>query len=627
MKLKNLISIFTCFIISILSFLSVLVVLESNNSNTTLSFALDHTVDANVQNEQDNSLYFIDLELVSSDQNYIYIYDKSDNTIKIIDKQTNSFAESANRFKIEGITQMLALDNVLLLYNKDSNTFTCLQKTQGVFSQIEFDYSLITTLDSFDSLQAVKIGASYYLLLTPSDLTSTFEVCKLNYDNQKLSVETSVTFTIDSPSISGYSDAKVFAIEDAESTNMIVSLVSSSNDIISCEVDVTKQVTPYQTVTSFAFTSGQLEQGEDIVSIDWCQVLGNQTICIITNKNIRFYDIEFSDAGINLTHKDQLLINIDSDFDIYNSSVDDATIALISKQNQLVEYYDMSSEQNITQPTTIVNPTLNVEYHTYEDFEYLGISSNTPLLETPYSRTAITTIEEDSNVVVIGYAVDQNLDIVSGWKYCLVTIDNKNYYGFISDLNTYQLSQTTYSKNYITVLAFTRLMSHPSTIVDDVNSVLQTIPSSSRLEVLDSICDYTASSSEYLLVKVNNDQVGFIERSRIIAPGNSTHKIITNAKVVRNNAKIFTGADLERKVIMELNEGHRVQIVGSRDTVTNYTMIKFNDQDGNEITGYIYTYNVQPDSWTMLQIIGIFLISINIVLLAIIIAVKNKATR
>ena len=167
----------------------------------------------------------------------------------------------------------------------------------------------------------------------------------------------------------------------------------------------------------------------------------------------------------------------------------------------------------------------------------------------------------------------------------------------------------------------------PSVIEDDLNTQIRVIPNSSRLEVLSPICDYSSLNTKYLLVRVNGTDVGFIDRSRIIESSSLEDRIIPNATVLRNNSEIFTSTSEDRETILMLNKGARVKVIGKRDTITNFTLVTFNDEEGNVYTGYIYTYNLEADTWTMLQIIGMLLVTINVILLIVIICIKNKVTR
>ena len=54
-------------------------------------------------------------------------------------------------------------------------------------------------------------------------------------------------------------------------------------------------------------------------------------------------------------------------------------------------------------------------------------------------------------------------------------------------------------------------------------------------------------------------------------------------------------------------------------------MITFNDEYGNEFTGYILTDSLGSDSWTTMQIIGCILIAINIGLLILILKFKKNS--
>ena len=65
-------------------------------------------------------------------------------------------------------------------------------------------------------------------------------------------------------------------------------------------------------------------------------------------------------------------------------------------------------------------------------------------------------------------------------------------------------------------------------------------------------------------------------------------------------------------------------IEGKRDTKTGFTFIRYNDEYGNELTGYIATDYIESNSWTTMQIIGCILIAINVGLLILILIFKKN---
>ena len=86
---------------------------------------------------------------------------------------------------------------------------------------------------------------------------------------------------------------------------------------------------------------------------------------------------------------------------------------------------------------------------------------------------------------------------------------------------------------------------------------------------------------------------------------------------------VYLTAQENSPVIYRLNKNYRVRINGTRDIKTGYTSITFNDEYGNEFTGYIKTDTVGADSWSTLQIIGCVLIAINSGLLILILLFRK----
>ena len=100
--------------------------------------------------------------------------------------------------------------------------------------------------------------------------------------------------------------------------------------------------------------------------------------------------------------------------------------------------------------------------------------------------------------------------------------------------------------------------------------------------------------------------------------------IKTNATILKDGTKVYSEASKNSEVKMELQKDKMVYVDGVRDTKTGLTKIIFNDEFGNEITGYIETDYVKTNSWSTLQIVGCVLIAINTGLLVLILIFKKE---
>ncbi len=283
------------------------------------------------------------------------------------------------------------------------------------------------------------------------------------------------------------------------------------------------------------------------------------------------------------------------------------------------------------------NPKIEIEYKAETEFVYQSTTESTELFEYPWSATSLVTIEKDTDLIFIGIGKINTFDgkklTISDHNYCLYTFNGKNYLGYVkvSNLaNKKVIDVETYPYPIFKVIPNTNLYSLPTKVLNDkitstmTSTIIQKIRDNSRVEILDVICNYTSNNQVYLKVKVNNEAEGYIEQSSIIAPSDRVDFVITNCSVKENGTKVYIDPDINSTVIYILDNGYRVRINGARNTQTGYTHITFNDEYGNEFSGYIVTDYLTTDSWSTLQIIGLVLIAITLGLLILILIFRKK---
>ena len=126
-------------------------------------------------------------------------------------------------------------------------------------------------------------------------------------------------------------------------------------------------------------------------------------------------------------------------------------------------------------------------------------------------------------------------------------------------------------------------------------------------------------------VQVNKNQVGYIDAKCIRKPSDVKNFVITNATIQKDDTTIYLSDSLDSTTLsFKLDKGKTVRINGVRNTKTGLTSITFNDEYGNEFSGYIETDYIKSDSWSTLQIIGCVLIAINIGLLVLILIYRKN---
>lgn len=605
----------------LLSFIFVSTMFLAGGWRDSLSFSSASSF--NAEENVDDTLFMINVDLVQVGEHSIFIYDENDHMIKVIDKQTLNFKTTNNHLKISGVTDLIYFNEHLLVFINNGQDFKCFDA--HTLEELEVEHSFLT-LQTSKYREIAKIGSSYYMILCPENVFSEkFELAKIELSSSLITFSSPSTFSISNGfanSISDYSG--IYACENDGS--LVLMLIS--DEIFALNIDPAVQYVDSE-ITNLIQVTGVTNVNE-IVNISEVSI-GNPKesyLCITSLLKTQLYKLSIGLSGISLEAVEQTRIEIDELFILSSADAYSSTLALVSNLGQKVQYINFDKNEDQISYTTEErkNPEVASTIFGPDSFEYHYAIRETALKESPYSKDALVMIGQNHHLVVIGKGQSNNED-VHGWYYCLYSNGQENYYGYVSGVDIYFLNETTYDHNYITVLTHTNLYRLPSKISDETNTVLRVIPDNSRLEVLSTLNDYSSLNTKYLLVKVNNQTVGFIDRDRVVGVDENTELVLTNAKVMRNNSEIFASTDENRETIMTLNKGARVKVIGKRDTISNFTQICFNDEEGNEIEGYIYTYNLEYDAWSTLQIIGVVLIVINVLLLVVIIIIKNKVTR
>lgn len=572
----------------------------------------------------EDSMFLIDIDYLFVDNEFVYVYDNSDKTIKIIDSNTGAFKKQNNHFReIEGVKAFVALSNNLIMLT-DNNSLKVASLDTLRHLSVNCD---IENMQNFKDMKLITSGSKQLLLLCPKNpAEAEFVIANIDINDTSVNITTKSSFSVSGTYSSQISDYKsIFASTDGNALTIMFVTVSN---IFSIYVDLSS-VSNVTTITEAKAFKGGLELSlSEVLNLSIVTFSGKEKAIVTTKNKIEFYDLTLEPTRSTFNLDENYVIEIEQDFDATNACGNNAIIALSSRQNQVLRVFTLNElEGGFLAQSELKNPEITINELDMSNFEYLTLTDDINLLETPFSRESIINIPKDSHIAIIGTAVDQNGQGIIGWRYCMYTAGNKNYYGFVEDINTANLEKTTYEKKYVLVIARSELYSMPSLIVDERSKVVTKIQESSRLEVLSSLDDYTGGNEQYLLVKVNGDKVGFVRRSRILEFNATEDRIVTNANIISNDVQVFTTTGSDKQTILRLSKGSRVRVVGRRNEIPNYTKITFNDEEGNVYTGYVYTYNISADSWSTVQIIGMILVAVNVILLVVIVLLKNRLTR
>ncbi len=587
----------------------------------------------------DISLFFVTPSLVRVHGDLLYVYDSADETIKILDSKTNNYVTENSHYRAK-TDDILFFENIMLIFSKEDASIIARERTEEGFKEFDFNFSSLTTLESCKSLHVVALNGVSYLLLCPENIQEgTFEIAKLtkSEDESEITLSDYKSFTPQSAPISNYTASQVAVVDEK-----IAVFFANSSSIVSISLDPTGDLSSVGQAISVGGIPA-FEAGETILSLSMVNY-PSPCLALSTNKNIMFYNIV---SNQSITEDASKKIALDDDFNLVDISGADSIIGLVSKEMKALKYYILSGDEPTCQ--TKVNEAIELVINGEESFDYRHTSEEITMLKTPFGNPSepsdvVATITADSDLAIIGYGKYQSTgEAVHGWDYCMYSSGTSNYYGYVFNFPLRDLEDTTTDQTYITVQPNTIVYSLPSTNLDPVeeadagikNTIVARItsPSSTRLKILSTVFDYSFTSGnrevKFFRVGINEDgsQVGYIDRDMVRNTTSITDRIIPNATVMKDNSQIFVEKDSTSDVIMTLNKNHRVKVIGKRDTISNLTHVKFNDQEGNEIEGYIYTYNLEADSWNMVQMIGILLIAINVILLIVIVCIKNRVTR
>lgn len=357
------------------------------------------------------------------------------------------------------------------------------------------------------------------------------------------------------------------------------------------------------------------------------------------NEIIKLYSFKLESGTDTITYSTQFPC-INSKYIIFNknyySYVDDIEQKLYFTQ---VDNKGTADEPNFTGETNVIdNPNYNINYLSVDNFVYKKAKKLTELFEDPWGANSTILVSKDYNIIKIGSAVLDNGTSISDYDYCLFTNENTNYCGFIKTIDLEEKQQISVAeagyKPRVSVWPKTTLYSLPTTVLKGkignedcllVSKKLLEIEDNSELEVLDILCDYTANNTKMLKVKVNGNEIGYIEAKCVRNPANVVDFVITNATIKKDNTTVYLSPKSDATTLtFKLNAGKNVRINGNRNTKTGFTSITFNDEYGNEFTGYIATDYIKADAWSTLQIVGCILIAINIGLLILILLYKKN---
>lgn len=348
-------------------------------------------------------------------------------------------------------------------------------------------------------------------------------------------------------------------------------------------------------------------------------------------QNTQIYSFNIGDGANTYFEKKSYVSVSNSPYILANNDY------LIYPEGQTIHYDKISLNQGSysTEGDSISNPQLEIDYFEDANFVYKTAYVETPVLDNPWDAEPIISIPQGADLIQIGSSsVSTNGYQIEDYVYCLFTTNNKNFTGYVKiedirdkqpiDVSEYRFKPT------VTVFAGTKLYSLPTKVISNTLITTETYPSVVReieanlkVQIIDTICEYTANNATLVKVKVGND-VGYIDCNSVISPQERVDFLTTNAIVKCDGTKVYATASTDSSVDDILNKNKTIQIIGKRNAENGFTYIMYNDEYGNVLDGYVKTDNIETVTWTTLQIVGCVLIAINIGLLILILVFKKR---
>lgn len=603
--------------------------------------------------------------------NKIYFIDSGDKLLKIYDINEAEF--DSNYVDLAGLNILdvcICNSSLYLLVNK-TNYNTVVEIKLDNLTKYEFDSQI-----QLDAIYNILHVTNTSLKDNEGDAEDSKKYFLFTFSSSNYNVKSKVALlTEDFNMVSGF-PIEIDFDDTSNSTNLIKTLNFVDSDgktyllfvyntkIIYYSVNYLSSLSDLkdQKITNKSFTipssSGETQEGTGLSQnesiVEACiTTFGEKSYLAISYKDIednseclRLYSFNLNAGTDTQVRAFELEIEC---FNTRYALVNEDYVAFSSTQEQTLNYIKFNSSDSaitttVSQP--IENPSCEVTYISMENFEYKKVNTVTDIFENPWGASSGIPVGIGANVIKIGSAHLSNGTQIADYDYCMYTSSDGNKFGYIKNEYLDLLPQKTLSEAgyktsrdsngnvhaYASIWPNSSLYSLPTTFCsgkigssDLVAERIMQIENNSFVEILDVLGGYEANNMTMIKVKVNDNEVGFIEARCVRNPAETVDFVITNATIKNDNTKVYLSASSDATTLpFTLNSGKTVRINGKRDTKTGFTSITFNDEYGNEFTGYIETDYIKADSWSTLQIVGCILIAINLGLLILILIFKKN---
>ena len=590
-------------------------------------------------------------------ENYLYFFDLSDKNLKIFNLTENSFESTYLSFESLGNCLDISVcgELVFALFESNQNN-QFIVKLNLSNENIEFEEIIKIENETleFNKISTTENGNLIYIVLTPKigseskTITNNPYIYTYQKDIDSITNELELVLNDNLSNSIKNSLFKIMLSLSSEPETYLNLILVCSLEIYAINLE-TESINLLQEII---LTDTNFYRPIDSSSYDQYDYAGISLLAVnllyINNTNLLALTYNSTTIdGYSLSYTKFYIFNLSlfgtgSTFENIRTISSSLTNFVCSSKNGITYpdeqsiYYieiDYTSNQLSTSVYKITNPNITVNYYDESEFIYAKTNKNTGILSLPWSSTESINIDENTDLIIIGegYVASQNLTF-EDFKYCLYTNLSGNYLGYVNveNLDVKQEISVDESSRICTVISGAPLYSLPTKITGTtINSnlsskIIMNIQEYSRIEIIDMLCGYSTCDTYFVKVMVNNNEVGYIDKSQIQNKNEITLYPTNNASIKLDNANIYLNEGDTNVIIATLSSGTRIQVNGTKNTKTGYTYITFTDEYGNVFSGYVNSDYVEMDGWTNLQFVGCIFIAINLGLLILILYFKRK---
>lgn len=619
-----------------------------NSSNAIEQLALETPTDGDV------SIFIRKPNYSVFCNNKLFFIDEADKLLKSYNTQTSAFDSEYIDLSSYKIVNASFVDNNWYLIVEGQENLNKVIKIDlvefAILEESEFDLEIENKYTSIFA-QKINFEDTDYILLTFSAEHEDTKVAIINKNTGEIETPFEIKFA-DTDGLNDIKDSLIKSISYQDSNGRLYIVYIYDKDIAYISFSSIDSLRDYANdgtyIDSSTHTSILDVQSLTIKNFDIARIEDKDYLAISFKENneqhIKYYSFNFDGNSNTIKYETSSpcenaeLINFNGNYYSYvNADEQKLFLTTLSVDNTGEIIYSFST-------TEIDNPQYEIEYFTEEQFKYKKANSVAELYNDPWGSNSNIFVNLGANVIQIGKAklVGSGSEI-KDYDYCLYTYPSSNgegvnRCGFIETSKLEAKPEITPKeagyKERVSIWPRTTLYSLPTTVISgriggDTSSLnskrLIIIEDNSEIEVLSVLSNYVANNVQMIKVRVNKKQVGYIDAKYIRNPSDIKNFVITNATIKNDETTVYLTASLEATTLsFKLDKGKTVRINGKRDTKTGFTSITFNDEYGNEFSGYIETDYVKADSWSTLQIVGCVLIAINIGLLVLILIYRKN---